>query len=165
MAMAAVPRVLTMAWIFAGAAAARAANRRLRLRLPFRPPPSGGPPPSHCRWLDHRRDRRARQRFKQPDAKSRASSSGESDCRPSSKGRRRPGNPCHRQPVFRTRTMPLMTRRSSVLSRSPGWFLQQRPNGSPLRFAEPKSARHDPSPPNPISVRITDTSIQSQYLD
>jgi hypothetical protein len=58
----------------------------------FRPPPSGEPCPSCCRWLDHRRDRRAPAR-QITDAKSRASSSGETDWRPWSAGRRRMGNP------------------------------------------------------------------------
>jgi hypothetical protein len=86
------PRASTMAWIFV----LRPPRERpiaCAFAPLFRPPPSGEPWPSCCRWLDHRRARARASASNKRRQIPRASSSGESDCRPSSKVGRRPGNP------------------------------------------------------------------------
>jgi hypothetical protein len=138
------PRASTMAWIFVLRPPRERPIACASAPL-FRLPPTGEPWPSCCRWLDHRRARRAPAR-QTSGAKSHASSSGESDCRPSSKAPRRPAilpATAGLQNVDDAADDPPVdgpSRPRLVLG-------QQRPNGSPLRFAQPKFARHDPSPP------------------
>jgi hypothetical protein len=87
-------------------------------------------------------------------ATGRALSSGETDCRSWSSARRRPGNPASDSQFSereRSRRSPADHR--SFELRAGSW--KKRPNGSPLRFAQPKFARHDPSPPTRFGLNQT----------
>jgi hypothetical protein len=77
--------------------------------------------PSYCRWLAHRRDRRA-PALQTSDARSRASSSRESDCRLSSTARRRPGK----------RSNALILNKQGELFPSPIRYDQMRPMSAVL---------------------------------
>ncbi len=85
------PRASAMAWIFVVRPPRERPIACASAPL-FRPPPNGAPWLSCCRWLGHRRVRRA-PGLQTVAAIGRASSSGESDCRSSSADRRRKGNP------------------------------------------------------------------------